>query len=107
MTQPLPPIATLSRAPATPVLPARQAGAQESCPQGAGDRDVCGQDFRRFVPISAKVCAQDRRDATNLLSSDPVPMDFVQPGGVAVAAVTFRSLCIPTAIWLRRFSTLA
>ena len=46
--------------------------------------------------------------ADELVSSEPVPMDFVQPGGVAVAAVALPESAYPKSrIWPRRFSTSA
>jgi hypothetical protein len=91
MTQPLPPIAT----PAVPAAPAAAKPLHKKVVRKA-PATVTYEDKSSGVSFQyPRNYALETGDAANqLVSSDPVPMDFVQPGGVAIAAVT-----LPTSVY--------
>ena len=97
MTQPTPPAATT---PATaPATPAVQAAAKpirkkvvRKVPASVTYADkTSGVSFQ----YPRKYSLETGDAANELVSSDPVPMDFVQPGGVALAAVTVPESAYP------------
>jgi hypothetical protein len=89
MTQPMPPIATSpASAPATPVAQAakpvhKKVARKRPATVTYADR-TSGVSFK----YPRKYALETGEAADELVSSDPVPMDFVQPGGVELAAVT-------------------
>jgi hypothetical protein len=96
MTQPTPPIATSPAAPATPALQAAAKPVHKKVvrkvPANVTYADkTSGISFQYPRRYSLKT-----GDAANeLVSSDSVPMDFVQPGGVALAAVAVPESAYP------------
>ena len=91
MTQPVPPIPT----PVAPALPAAAKPVHKKVVRKA-PVTVTYEDKTSGVSFQyPRKYSLETGDAANqLVSSDPVPMNFVQPGGVAVAAVT-----LPTSVY--------
>jgi hypothetical protein len=91
MTPPLPPIAT----PAIPAVPAAAKPLHKKVVRKA-PVTVTYEDKTSGVSFQyPRKYSLETGDAANqLVSSDAVPMDFVQPGGVAIAAVT-----LPTSVY--------
>jgi hypothetical protein len=91
MTQPIPPIAT----PAVPAAPAAAKPAHKKVVRKA-PVTVTYEDKTSGVSFQyPRKYSLETGDAANqLVSSDAVPMDFVQPGGIAIAAVT-----LPTSVY--------
>jgi hypothetical protein len=91
MTQPLPPIV----APAIPAAPAAAKPVHKKAVRKA-PVTVTYEDKTSGVSFQyPRRYSLETGDAANeLVSSDAVPMDFVQPGGVAIAAVT-----LPTSVY--------
>jgi len=91
MTQPLPPIAT----PAVPATPPAAKPVHKKVVRKA-PVTVTYEDKNSGVSFQyPRKYSLETGDAANqLISSDAVPMDFVQPGGVAIAAVT-----LPTSVY--------
>src|SRR5271156_397256 len=91
MTQPMPPIAT----PAVPAAPAAAKPLHKKVVRKA-PVTVTYEDKTSGVSFQyPRKDSLETGDAANqLVSSDAVPMDFVQPGGVAIAAVT-----LPTSVY--------
>src|SRR5271156_3369959 len=91
MTQPIPPIAT----PAVPAAPATAKPLHKKVVRKA-PVTVTYEDKTSGVSFQypRKYSLETGDAATQLVSSDAVPMDFVQPGGVAIAAVT-----LPTSVY--------
>jgi len=91
MTQPAPPIPT----PVAPALPAAAKPAHKKVVRKA-PVTVTYEDKTSGVSFQyPRKYSLETGDAANqLVSSDPVPMNFVQAGGVAVAAVT-----LPTSVY--------
>jgi hypothetical protein len=89
MAQPLPPAAT---SPASAPGPVAQAAARPVHKKVARKRPAIVTYADRTSGVSfqypRKYALETGEAAVDLISSDPVPMDFVQPGGVALAAVT-------------------
>jgi hypothetical protein len=96
MTQPLPPITTTPIAPAVSTPPAAAKPVHKKVVRKApatltyADK-TSGVSFQ----YPRKYSLETGDAADQLVSSDPVPMNFVQPGGVAVAAVTLRTSVYP------------
>lgn len=91
MTQPLPPIATPA-VPAAPVAakPVHKKVVHKAPVTVTYEDKTSGVSFR----YPRKDSLETGDAANQLVSSDAVPMDFVQPGGVAIAAVT-----LPTSVY--------
>jgi len=91
MAPPVPPIAT----PVAPALPAAAKPVHKKVVRKA-PVTVTYEDKTSGVSFQyPRKYSLETGDAANqLVSSDPVPMDFVRPGGVAVAAVT-----LPTSVY--------
>src|ERR1700733_2139287 len=91
MTQPMPPIAT----PAAPALPAAVKPVHKKVVRKA-PVTVMYEDKTSGISFQyPRKYSLETGDAANqLVSSDPVPMDFVQPGGATIAAVT-----LPTSVY--------
>lgn len=105
MTQPLPPVVS---APAiAPVTPALQASAKpvhkkvvrKAPPTVTYADKASGVSFR----YPRKYALETGAAANELISSDPVPMDFVQPGGVALAAVALPESAYPNSDLAKAF----
>src|SRR5580693_5169897 len=90
MTQPLPPITTTPDVPVLPAKPVHKKVVRKAPVTVAYEDKASGVSFQYLRKYSLET-----GDAANqLISSDPVPMNFVQPGGVAIAAVT-----LPTSVY--------
>jgi len=91
MTQPMPPIAT----PVTPTVPAAAKPVHKKVARKA-PVTVTYEDKTSGVSFQyPRKYSLETGDAANqLVLSDSVPMNFVQPGGVAIAAVT-----LPTSVY--------
>jgi hypothetical protein len=91
MTQPMPPIAT-------PVAPALPVAAKPVHKKVVRKAPVTVTYEDKTSGVSFQYPRQDSLEtgeaANQLIASDPVPMGFVQPGGVAIAAVT-----LPTSVY--------
>jgi hypothetical protein len=89
MTQPTPPIATTPASTAT--APALQASAKPAhkkiVRRAPATVTYADKTFGVSFQYPRKYSLKTGDSADQLVSSDPVPMDFVQPGGIAVAAV--------------------
>ncbi|MGC1964732.1 MAG: hypothetical protein WA676_18485, partial [Candidatus Sulfotelmatobacter sp.] len=94
MTQPLPPIATPA-VPAAPVAakPVHKKVVHKAPVTVTYEDKTSGVSFR----YPRKDSLETGDAANQLVSSDAVPMDFVQPGGVAIAAVTLPTSVYPNA----------
>jgi hypothetical protein len=92
ITQPMPPITS------TPAAPAPQAAAKPVHKKVVRKAPVTLAYADKTSGVSfqypRKYSLETGDAADKLVSSDPVPMNFVQPGGVAVAAVT-----LPTSVY--------
>lgn len=103
MTQPMPPITTTPEAPVLPAKPVHKKVVRKAPVTVTYEDKASGVSFQYLRKYSLET-----GDAANqLISSDPVPMNFVQPGELRSQRLRCPHLCIPTAIWPRRFSTLA
>jgi hypothetical protein len=95
-TQPTPPVTTPLSAPATPALQAEAKPAHKKVARRApvtlayADKTT-GVSFQ----YPRKYMLKTGEAADKLVSSDPVPTNFVQPGGVAIAAVAVPELIYP------------
>src|SRR5580698_6803287 len=91
MTQPMPPIAM----PTAPAVPAAATPVHKKVVRKA-PATVTYADKTSGVSFQylRKYSLETGDAADEVVSSDPVPMDFVQPGGVAIAAVT-----LPTSVY--------
>jgi hypothetical protein len=97
MTQPTPPaVATPAPAPATPAVQAAAKPVHKKVARKA-PATVTYADKTSGVSFQyPRKYALETGDAANeLVTSDPVPMDFVQPGGVALAAVAVPDSAYP------------
>jgi len=97
VSQPMPPaIASPASTAVTPALPAaakpvHKKAVRNVAPTVTYDDKTSGVSFQ--YPRKYSLKTGDAAD--KLVSSDPVPMDFVQPGGVAVAAVAVPESAYP------------
>ncbi len=97
VAQPMPPVTTSSIP--TPVMPAQQAAAKpmrkrivhKAPPTLTYADKTSGVSFQ----YPRKYALKTGDAATELVSSGPIPMDFVQPGGVALAAVSLPDSTYP------------
>jgi hypothetical protein len=90
MTQPMPPITTTPDAPAVPVKPVHKKVVRKAPVTVTYADKTSGVSFQ----YPRKFSLETGDAANQLVASDPVPMNFVQPGGVAIAAVT-----LPTSVY--------
>ncbi|MGA8212146.1 MAG: hypothetical protein WB799_01030 [Candidatus Sulfotelmatobacter sp.] len=91
MTQPVPPIPTpVAPALPTPAKPVHKKVVRKAPVTVTYEDKTSGVSFQ----YPRKYSLETGDAANQLVSSDPVPMNFVQPGGVAVAAVT-----LPTSVY--------
>ena len=91
MTQPMPPITTTPDAPALPAKPVHKKVVRKAPVTMTYADRTSGVSFQ----YPRKYSLETGDAANQLVSSDPgVPMNFVQPGGVAIAAVT-----LPTSVY--------
>ncbi len=86
MTQPMPPIAT-SPAPAPALQPAPKPVHKKVVRKVPATVTYADKTSGVSFQYPRKYSLETGPAAQELVSSDPVPMDFVQPGGVALAAV--------------------
>jgi hypothetical protein len=95
MNQPMPPITS---GPSTPAAPTPQTAAKPVHKKAVRKTPVIVAYTDKTSGVSfqypRKYSLETGDAADKLVSSDPVPMNFVQPGGVAVAAVT-----LPTSVY--------
>ncbi len=90
MAQPMPPITTTPDAPALAAKPARKKVVRKAPVTVTYADKTSGVSFQ----YPRKYSLETGDAANQLVASDPVPMNFVQPGGVAIAAVT-----LPTSVY--------
>ena len=90
MTQPMPPITTTPDAPALPAKPVHKKVVRKAPVTVTYADKTSGVSFQ----YPRKYSLETGDAANQLVASDPVPMNFVQPGGVAIAAVT-----LPTSVY--------
>jgi hypothetical protein len=90
MTQPLPPITTTPDVPALPAKPVHKKVVRKAPVTVTYSDKTSGVSFQ----YPRKYSLETGDAANQLVASDPVPMNFVQPGGVAIAAVT-----LPTSVY--------
>jgi hypothetical protein len=90
MTQPIPPITTTPDAPALPAKPVRKKVVRKAPVTVTYADKTSGVSFQ----YPRKYSLETGDAANQLVATDPVPMNFVQPGGVAIAAVT-----LPTSVY--------
>jgi hypothetical protein len=90
MTQLMPPITTTPDAPALPAKPVHKKVVRKAPVTVTYADKTSGVSFQ----YPRKYSLETGDAANQLVSSDPVPMNFVQPGGVAIAAVT-----LPTSVY--------
>ena len=90
MTQPLPPITTTPDVPALPAKPVHKKVVRKAPVTVTYADKASGVSFQ----YPRKYSLETGEAANQLVASDPVPMNFVQPGGVAIAAVT-----LPTSVY--------
>jgi hypothetical protein len=90
MTQPMPPITTTPEAPALPAKPVHKKVVRKAPVTVTYADKTSGVSFQ----YPRKYSLETGDAANQLVASDPVPMNFVQPGGVAIAAVT-----LPTSVY--------
>src|SRR5580693_3092809 len=90
MTQPLPPITTTPDVPALPAKPVHKKVVRKTPVTVTYADKASGVSFQ----YPRKYSLETGDAANQLVASDPVPMNFVQPGGVAIAAVT-----LPTSVY--------
>jgi hypothetical protein len=90
MTQPMPPITTTPDAPAVPAKPVHKKVVRKAPVTVTYADKTSGVSFQ----YPRKYSLETGDAANQLVASDPVPMNFVQPGGVAIAAVT-----LPTSVY--------
>jgi hypothetical protein len=88
MTQPMPPITTNPSAPATPVAQAAKPVRKKVARKRPATVTYADRTSGVSFQYPRKYALETGDAADQLVSSDPVPMDFVQPGGFALAAVT-------------------
>ncbi len=87
MTQPMPPITTAPSTPATPVAQAAKPVHKKVVHKRPATVTYADKTSGVSFQYPRKYGLETGEAADQLVSSDPVPMDFVQPGGVALAAV--------------------
>jgi hypothetical protein len=105
MTQPLAPVVcTPAAVPASPILQASAKPAHKKVVRKV-PATVTYADKASGVSFQyPRKYALETGDAANeLISSDPVPMDFVQPGGVALAAVALPESAYPNSDLAKAF----
>ncbi|MGC1653817.1 MAG: hypothetical protein WA722_13450, partial [Candidatus Sulfotelmatobacter sp.] len=90
MTQPMPPIATPAIPAPVAAKPVHKKAVRKAPVIVTYEGKVSGVSFR----YPRKDSLETGDAANQLVSSDAVPMDFVQPGGVAIAAVA-----LPTSVY--------
>jgi hypothetical protein len=90
MTQPMPPITTTPDAPALPAKPVHKKVVRKAPVTVTYADKTSGVSFQ----YPRKYSLETGDAANQLVASDPVPMNFVQPGGVTIAAVT-----LPTSVY--------
>src|SRR5580658_7062170 len=83
MTQPMPPITTTPDAPALPAKPVHKKVVRKAPVTVTYADKTSGVSFQ----YPRKYSLETGDAANQLVASDLVPMNFVQPGGVAIAAV--------------------
>lgn len=88
ITQPMPPMATIPGAPATPVAQAAKPVHKKVARKRPATVTYADKTSGLSFQYPRKYALETGEAADQLVSSDPVPMDFVQAGGVALAAVT-------------------
>jgi hypothetical protein len=105
MTQPLAPVvSTPAAVPASPILQASAKPAHKKVVRKV-PATVTYADKASGVSFQyPRKYALETGDAANeLISSDPVPMDFVQPGGVALAAIALPESAYPNSDLAKAF----
>ncbi len=90
MAQPMPPITTTPDVPALAAKPVHKKVVRKAPVTVTYADKTSGVSFQ----YPRKYSLETGDAANQLVSSDPVPMNFVQPGGVAIAAVT-----LPTSVY--------
>jgi hypothetical protein len=96
MTQPTPAVSTPATVPATPAVQAAAKPIRKKVVRKA-PATVTYSDKTSGISFQypRKYALETGDAAKELVSSDPIPMDFVQPGGVALAAVTLPESAYP------------
>src|ERR1700726_51632 len=98
MTQPTPSaVSTPATVPATPAVQAAAKPIRKKVVRKAPATVTYSDKTSGIVfEYPRKYTLETGDAAKELVSSDPIPMDFVQPGGVALAAVTLPESAYPT-----------